>query len=55
MKLGCKPLHNIKEMSVDQLSVEDQIRLLELGIEVQILTAEDLERLVEMGLISKPE
>jgi hypothetical protein len=42
-------------MTVDQLSVEDQIRLLELGIETQILTEEDLERLVELGLINKPD
>jgi hypothetical protein len=38
-------------MSIPQLSVEDQIRLLELGIETQILTEEDLIRLADLGLI----
>lgn len=36
----------------DQISVEEQIRLLELGIEVQILTADDLARLKTLGIDS---
>ena len=36
----------------DKLTVEEQIKLLELGIEANILTEEDLARLREMGILS---
>lgn len=39
-------------MPIPQLSVEDQIKLLELGIETQILTEEDIIRLADLGLIT---
>ncbi len=39
-------------MPIPQLSAEDQIRLLELGLETQILTEEDLIRLADLGLIT---
>jgi hypothetical protein len=35
-----------------KLSVEDQIRLLELGIETQILTNEELVRLRVLGILT---
>lgn len=38
-----------------QLSTDDQIRLLELGIEINILTADDIDRLREIGILSEDE
>jgi hypothetical protein len=36
----------------DHLTIEDQIRLLELGIEINILTEAEITRLRELGIIS---
>jgi hypothetical protein len=37
----------------NKLTIDEQIRLLELGIEINILTDEDISRLKELGILTE--